>query len=436
MLYRHQQDGAAWLAARLFGRGYLGDVPGLGKTRTIIEGLRLAGAKRPLVICPAIARTHWAREFEAMGWAGETLIHSYEEITRGGFQKMASIIHDWKADSLAIDEAHRTKNAGAQRTQLILGPDGYARRLPTVYLASGTPVPKNPASYWTVLSSLFPEVAIQYGLKTYQDFLDRFCVTRGSYIRGAWREKVLPTIKDPELFREILDATMLRRTLDDVGLDVPALDWQTVRLDGADTLQKLVDPSVVDVFSEGRELTKLVGDHLDSLADIENDPHVARMRRRLGELKVDPVVEMLKSQLEDSDEKVVVFAHHREVLARLGQGLSKFGPVMVHGEHGQKVRDRHIDRFQTDPTCRVFIGQNIACMEAITLTAARRAILVEPDWTADVNHQLGKRIARIGQRAERCVAQMVALAGTLDEAIVGQNLQEVRMAETIGLGEK
>jgi SNF2 family DNA or RNA helicase len=76
----------------------------------------------------------------------------------------------------------------------------------------------------------------------------------------------------------------------------------------------------------------------------------------------------------------------------------------------------------------VFLGQNIACQTGITLAAAHRVVLVEPDWTADVNFQLGQRVARIGSTAKRCIGQMIALAGTLDEAIVAQNERETRMA--------
>jgi len=149
-------------------------------------------------------------------------------------------------------------------------------------------------------------------------------------------------------------------------------------------------------------------------------------------------VQMLKSQLEDSDEKVVVFAHHTSVLQGLSAGLADFNPAYIDGSTSQRTRDAEIDYFVHDPECRVFIGQNIACgtgMDGLQHSGARRAILVEPDWSAYMNEQLGKRLARKGQRGAS-VGQMIALAGTLDEAIVGQNLQEVRMAESIGLGEK
>jgi SWI/SNF-related matrix-associated actin-dependent regulator 1 of chromatin subfamily A len=161
---------------------------------------------------------------------------------------------------------------------------------------------------------------------------------------------------------------------------------------------------------------------------LRNDPFVARMRRRLGELKVAPVAEMLQSQLADSDEKIVVFAHHTGVLEALRELLKNFGVAFVDGNVRNTARDAAIDRFQSEPRCRVFLGQNIACQTGITLTQGKRVILVEPDWTGDVNYQLGKRVARIGQTSNRVLVQMIALSGTLDEAIVAQNKRETEMA--------
>jgi SWI/SNF-related matrix-associated actin-dependent regulator 1 of chromatin subfamily A len=424
VLYEHQTTGAEWLASRPNGRGYLGDPPGLGKTRTIIEALKRSGAKAPLIVCPAIVRTHWARESREMNYApGIANVRSFDEIVRGGIPLLKQIIGVEKRDSLVIDEVHMCKHAGSKRTQLILGPNGYARRLPVVFAASGTPVPKNAKEFATVLLTLFPHVAIEHGVETIAKFQARFCYTSGSMVRGAWREKILPVVQNAEEFKAILAKVMLRRE----NIDAPELAWQITRLDGG----------TLDTYEDGAEVRHAL-DMGYALEEIENDPHVARMRRRLGELKVEPVVQMLTSQLADSDEKVVVFAHHTEVLERLRFGLEKFGVAFIDGSVGTKRRDREIDRFVNDPAYRIFLGQNIACgtgMDGLQHSGARRAILVEPDWSAYMNEQLGKRLARTGQRAGSCIGQMIALAGTLDEAIVGQNLQETRMVASIGLGE-
>jgi SNF2 family DNA or RNA helicase len=400
-------------------------VPGTGKTRTILSALGLADVRRPLIVCPAIVRTHWAREIAVLGGGGNwAAIRSYDEIVRGGFPLMAEMIRERKIDALVIDEAHYLKHAGSKRAQLLIGRDGYAPRLPRVYAASGTPVPKNPYEFGTTLLSLFPEVAIEHNLRTLAEFKARFCITRGSMVRGAWREKILPTVREEAEFKEILSKVMLRRTLDDVGLDVPQLDWQITRLDGA---------ADIDTYEDGLEVRHAL-DIGASLADIAEDPHVARMRRRLGELKVQPVAEMLTRQLEDSDEKIVVMAYHRSVMQELRSALLPFGVAYVDGDTTSQQRDIAIDRFQHNWACRVFLGQITACQTGITLTASRRVVIVEPSWTHKENVQAGHRVARIGQRASRCVVQFVTLAGTLDEAVVGQNLQEARFADTVETG--
>lgn len=422
MLYQHQQEGALWLSQRT--RAYLGDQPGLGKTRTLLAGLN-GRVDRTLIVCPAIVRTHWAREAALLGYdgiaAGAPIVKSYEAITRGGSALMKELIGQQRIENLVMDEAHYCKHSNAQRTKQLLGVDGYARRMATVFAASGTPVPKHPGEIWTVLSSLFPQVCIEHKLKSYRQFIDRFCAVRLQFVRGKTVEKVLPEIRNEDEYKAILGKIMLRRTLDDVGIDVPPLDWQITRLDGG----KLDEFSAAALF--------LPSHYRGRIEDMKNDPAVARARRCIGELKVAPVAEMLTSQLADSGEKLVVFAHHRTVLAGLKEMLKTFGVSYIDGDVSQNARDEAIDRFQTDPHTRVFLGQNIACQTGITLTAARRVVLVEPDWTADINLQLGKRVARIGQSAERCIGQLICLGGTLDEAIIAINHNEVRMADQLGL---
>lgn len=431
-LYQHQTDGAEWLAARPHGRGYLGDAPGLGKTRTMLRALQLKGAKRPLVICPAIVRTHWRAEAAVMGFGADAVtVKSYGEVTHGGIALMRRTLDG--ADSLLLDEHHLLKHAGSQRTRLVLGPNGYAPRLPIVFAASGTPLSKNPLEYWTTLASLFPHVAQEHGLRTAQDFKDRFCCIVPRYLHGRFSEKILATVKNANELREILAQTMLRRK--EGSADVPEIFWQQVRLDGLGP----IDGELIAVPSQGMSPAERQARDAETLELIAADPHVARMRRRLGELKVPPVVQWLRGDLDDSDEKVVVFAHHRSVLQALRDKLDQFGVAYIDGDTPQARRDEEILRFGHDADCRVFLGQNIACgtgTDGLQTSGARRVVLVEPDWTADVNLQLAKRIARLGQVSTHVYAQMVVLADTLDEAIVGQNLQEARMAGTLGLGEK
>lgn len=418
MLRAHQVAGAKWLAERA--RAYLGDAPRVGKTRTILQALYNRRVERALVVCPAIVRDHWHREADAMG---VTLadVKSYDAIVNGGVALMRHLILDKGVDALVIDEAHACKNPTTRRSKLLLGRDGYARRLGTVYAASGTPVPKHAGDLWTIVSAMFPEVAIEHGIHTHQEWLDRFCVEASwaPTVYARDRRMLSGVVKNEAELRVILSKIMLRRTLDDLGTDVPPVDWQVTRLAVGEG-ELLYDDMDLGTL-------KMAAAYKGALADIAMEPAIMRMRRRLGELKAPLVASLLKGELAESNEKIVVFAHHTAVIETLREELREFGVMCVIGQTARNERVKRMDRFQSDPTARVFLGQNIACKEGITLHAAARVVIVEPDWTAVVNEQLGNRVLDTSRPGRHCVAEMIALSGTLDEAIVGQNAREVRM---------
>jgi SNF2 family DNA or RNA helicase len=198
----------------------------------------------------------------------------------------------------------------------------------------------------------------------------------------------------------------------------------------------VLDGDTLDDYEDGMDVRRAfdLGTPLDEIDT--DDPHISRLRRMIGEAKVGEVVRLLASQIDDSDEKICVFAHHRSVLGKLRAGLLLFGTAYIDGGTAQGDRDAAIARFATDPNCRVFIGQSQACgtgTDGLQKSGAKRLILVEPDWTAENNLQLAKRLARLGQGSDHVIAQMVTLAGTLDEAIVSRNLRETRMLTQAGL---
>jgi SWI/SNF-related matrix-associated actin-dependent regulator 1 of chromatin subfamily A len=369
------------------------------------------GAQRPVVYCPAIVVSHWLSEFTEMGWKGAPpIVASYDRVVRGGVAAREKML-EYKPDALILDEAHLLRTPTAQRTKLILGKDGYARRIPRVWAASGTPMWKNPNNLWTVLSTLFPHVCASYGCTTQQDWLDMFCrytVTKfGVQVYG---------VKNAPILHELLETVMLRRTLDDVALDLPKVFWQ----------QQKLDVSLSAEFKEAEREAEASG-----ALELRQTGATARYRRLVGEAKAPAIVSQLAEELEGSGEKVVVFAYHRTVLGALALGLHKYGVAYIDGDTSPLERDAAIGAFQHEPDVRVFVGQIQACQAGITLTAAQRVVIVEPDWTANVNVQAAQRVARIGQKAEHCVAQLISLAGTLDDAIVRVNLRETRMGQEI-----
>jgi SWI/SNF-related matrix-associated actin-dependent regulator 1 of chromatin subfamily A len=158
---------------------------------------------------------------------------------------------------------------------------------------------------------------------------------------------------------------------------------------------------------------------------------LARLRRLTGIAKASTTVELLQDELATGAlDKVVVFAHHREVLRTLAAGLARFGVVTVDGDTSPARRQAAIDRFQTDSATRVFLGQITAASTAITLTAACHVVFAEASWVPADNLQAAKRVHRIGQ-TRPVLVRFISLAGSLDEAITEVLRRKTRLLAQI-----
>ena len=98
---------------------------------------------------------------------------------------------------------------------------------------------------------------------------------------------------------------------------------------------------------------------------------------------------------------------------------------------GNKTKDREpaVDKFLTDPRCRVFIGNIQAAGTAITLVGPKckcsDVVFVESSWTPMDNAQAACRVHRIGQK-DGVVARMLSAAGTVDDLINGLLVRKAR----------
>lgn len=380
------------------------------------------GADRITVICPAIVRPHWAREAEVMGIpASALLVDSYSRYVASATRR--DEIAARRSDLLILDEAHYLKSTDAQRTRLLLGPkSGLARTVPVVWPLSGTPMPRNPSELFAPLASLWPARLQEFGIRRYVDFLNRFCVWRHT----DYGIRVFGVRNAAEL-RQLLAPVLLRRLLADVEMELPPIRW-TIETLGATPLARRELARIIDDLVSPEEQAALAAGEIPPLS-----ANLAQARHAIGNVKAQAAASLLREELEaDAVAKRVVMAHHRSVLDALHKQLKPFGVAYIDGSTSPHDRERRIKQFQTDPGVRVFLGQIQACATGITLTAADNIVIVEPEWSSDINVQAAKRIHRIGQD-KPCLVRMVALAETLDEAIVRNHHREVAMvADVVG----
>lgn len=413
-LFDYQRTGAAWLAERE--RALLADKMGLGKTIQAIEACNLIQAERVAVVCPAIARINWRREFDKWGlYSPQVKIESFNKLALD-----KALRKEWAAfqpDVLIIDEAHFLKTPAATRTKALYGPhckgDGLVKTAGRVWLLTGTPTPNNATELFPHLKALWPDLLPGHG--TYAEFIQ----TYAHFIQGDYGPKILAN-KNEDRLREALRPHMLRRKPEDVLPDLPPVVYGDLTVDNEEALAE------VRALEESIEAQELIY-RLEEGAPIpEADPHLAAFRRVCGIAKAGPVAAVVAGELESGAmPKVVLFAHHKAVIEKLTEGLVRFNPVRVWGASTEAQRQAAIDAFQTDPEVRVFIGQITACSTAVTLTAAHHCVFVEQSWVPAENQQATHRLARISQKCT-VFARIASLAGSIDEAITNTLARKIR----------
>jgi len=408
-LFDYQKTGTDFLADNP--AAFLADEQGLGKTIQVIAACDKLGLKKVVVICPAIAKINWRREFDK--WSSverEIKVFSYDKMTQS--KEVRNEIAKFEPDVLVLDEAHYLKNRQAKRTRYIYGQfcrgDGLVRFADRVWLLSGTPIPNDVSDFWTHLKAIW-----QYPLN-FTDYTLYFCKTWN----GQFGLKVLGN-KAERMgeFKTILSSIMLRRKSENVLTELPPLWWQdaVIEVDGWDDMKHIENEQereAVELILQSAVTQDDVSNKLDDIA-----PHMASLRRLTALAKAKPVAAQLAGELKDNAyDKVVVFAYHRAALEALREGLAEFNPAYIVGGMKASERQEEIDRFQNDKDCRVFIGQITACSTAITLTAANQVVFAEMDWVPAVNAQASKRSHRIGQ-SKPVIVRSFALANSVDEIV-------------------
>lgn len=416
-LFPFQEVGADWLRAKR--HALLADEMGLGKSVQAIRAADHLGLRKILVVCPAIARINWLREFQK--W-GKLERHFYIPFQLADPLPDCSIIcsHEWalhNAERLAkkwevaiIDEVQFMKSLEARRSKAILGVGSLAHESERVWALSGTPAPNHAGELWIMLRT-FGATKLSH-----THFLERYCDQ--AYSPYGWR--VVGTKKSmiPEL-RILLGKIMLRRKVEEVLPELPSIFYSDV----------VVEPGIVHLTPEMKlevEMqASLLASRLDQMDRLDNlaamrlleatAQSISTLLRYSGLQKVEPAVTLIKTEMDlGLYSKIVVFAIHKDVVKNLAMHLP--GAVTVTGDTSPRERQEAVDAFQRDPKCQYFIGNIRAAGTAITLTAAHQELFVERSFTPGDNAQAAKRAHRIGQ-LRNVNARFLTLNNAMDEKV-------------------
>ena len=410
-LYPFQRDGVEWLIERN-GRALIGDEMGLGKTVQALGYLAAYPDKRALVVCPASLKLNWRKE--ARMWLGakadildgttEYILCTNRRITIINFD----ILKAWrveltqaKFDVLILDEVHYCKNTTAQRTKAV---QSLAKSIPHVIALSGTPITNRPMEFFTPINlitpGLFPN-RFQYGKKYCNAKHNGF----GWDFSGSSNTKELHSI--------LTASIMLRRKKIDVLKDLPAKRRHVIPMDmdanGASEYRTAENNFI-------KWLRNLDPKKAASAKNAEALVKIGYLKRLAADAKYSNCLAWIRDMLE-SGGKLVLFAVHKAMIARLMSDLQDFNPVKVDGSVSGVKRNEAVERFQTDDECRVFVGNIQAAGVGITLTAAADTVFLELDWTPGNHDQAEDRVHRIGQTAQSVNAWYLLTENTIESEL-------------------
>ena len=399
-LFPYQVEGVAFLSARK--RALMFDVPGLGKTPQAIKAADAVFGDQPatvVVVCPASLVTNWTREIERWRTGRWTAtVVSYDKLVRSGYEG--------RPDLVVLDESHYCKTPSAKRTKAALK---LAHGALYAWALTGTPAPNSPHELFTLLRVFAtPVVTDKNGkITNHLAFIRRYCLTQPNPF--GIMPKVVGTKNGPEL-KARLQPFMIRRTKKEVLKDLPPLVQANLYVSlspgqhaAVKRLEAELGPEAMAAVEDGR-LAVLQGEH------------IAKLRRLTGTIKATGVADIVREELDGGLDKIVVFAHHRDVLDILEAELGAYGAVRLDGSKTGSERMDAVDQFQNFKNVQVFLGQITAAGVGLTLTAAQNAIFAEMSWVPAENEQAAQRIHRVGQKGS-CLVRYAILPNSLDEQI-------------------
>jgi SWI/SNF-related matrix-associated actin-dependent regulator 1 of chromatin subfamily A len=405
-LFPHQQEAKLFLLSRR--RAILADQPRVGKTLpTAAAALENLPA---LIVCPAIAKTVWESAFAKLAPnVSVHVVNGKREASEVNSADITIINYDVlqyaqtdldRYNTLVLDECHRIKNPKAQRTKAAML---AMKKISFVYALSGTPIPNRPIELWPIL----------HGLGIYRggwyDFAGRYAkmwvAPWGLDTSGASNLVELKDMMKPHVMRRKKEAIFKDYKEPQVSLitfDLPN-DKREQAFD-ADAL--MANPNALLAF-EG----------------------LAEVMREAGMRKVKAASEFIDDLLQ-ADEPVVVFAHHKDVVAELEKLLMVHKPVIVVGDTTRAKRDQALKDFQSGQT-KCIIGNIAAMSEGVDLSAADTIVFVECTWSTSALEQASSRVENINKSGIPPVIYILTIKASLDHTVLAKVLKKLNIVNQI-----
>jgi superfamily II DNA or RNA helicase len=438
-LRSYQREALGWIQSLRhfsFG-GCLADDMGLGKTVTILAELARVAATDPrpsLVVVPRSVVHNWKAEAERFTPTLRVLDYSSLDrrqaddqladadlviVTYGTVRRDIELLRNVEFEYVILDEAQAVKNAATEAAKAVRLLTGRYR-----LALSGTPIENHLGELW----SLF-------------EFLNPGLLGRASHFRRATRRTPTSANADDTiaLVAKGLRPFLLRRTKNQVATELPARTEQTLTCaltprerSFYDALRRHYRSSLLaHVSKAGVSRSGLqVLEALLRLRQAACHPGlIAPARQQESSSKITLLLELL-TEIIDEGHKALVFSQFTSLLALVKPELERARIPFEYLDGRTRDRAPRIERFQTDPSCPVFLVSLKAGGVGLNLTAADYVFLLDPWWNPAVEAQAIDRTHRIGQTKEVFAYRLIA-EDTVEEKVLALQDSKRALADAV-----
>lgn len=407
----YQKEGVQFAEANN-GRIINADDVGLGKTLQTLAYFKVHPELRPIVIvCPAIVKYGWEREYEKHRIGGDKLhiIHGQKPYDVSEYDVLIinyDILTYWTDELqklgvkiLVSDESHRLNNSTSKRS---IAFKALARLTPHIFALSATPITSYPSKFYTILNILRPDLF--YNKKK---FLWHFCGPKKNYFGWEYKGHT-----NSDELHSIVSEFMIRRKQSDVLKELPErtrqmiyIDCRTKEYDHLESMYK----EFLEVSSALRKAKKNKDPHQDFLEDRikelkeEGAPEFfMELRSKLSDVlygKKKPYVMDFIQNYIDMGKKVVVYCTYKRTLDDVLDTF-KNAALRIDGSTKMDYRQGIISQFGSDDD-KMVLGVNISAVATGTdgiQHAASIGVIVNFPWEPSDCYQLEGRICRMGQK--------------------------------------
>lgn len=472
-LFPHQRAGVKFLATAR--RALLADEPGLGKTAQTIRALKeIADRGEPvfpaLIVCPNTLKKNWKREFD-MWWPGvrvqvitgtalqrkklfdepdiDVYVINWESLrTHSRLAGYGSIAltrcmscggHDEKVTdnrcevhkrelnfidfkAVVADEIHRSKEPKSKQTRALWAATGDAD---IRFALTGTPIANDVLDLWAILHWISPE---DWPSKT--RWIDRMVDTMMNAFGGMMVIGVKPQMEaefyasiNPRM-RRMIKAKVLpwlppvikeRRDVEMSAKQKKAYEQMRDLM-----IAELEDGSALTAPSPLTQTMRLI-QFANSYAEIDVDEFDGEVSVRLAapSCKVDALMDDIENGDFGSD-SVAVCAVSRQLIELLSEEMTKkkIPHGLITGAQTEDERQIAIDDFQSGRIKWILFTAQAGGV-GVTLTAARRLIMLQRPWSLVDYKQALDRVHRIGSEThDSIVITDYVTDNTIEERVI------------------